>query len=227
MLWRDTESTCRRVRGLLVLMAALQGTSLPASAQVVWSDEVAAVVNRHVITRSEVLAEAALQQVRRRVSEERSPAFLRSVLQSLIDQRILIEEAERRGVERESHDRERLLAELQTHFSNRAQFEAFLHAHGLSEAEVAEALERQRLATKLEERRVLAVPPPDDETVRQYYEEHRREFGKAPLEAVAESIRYRLHLALQAEELGGWTEKLRARSDVKVLLDFSEGADGG
>ncbi|MBW1872807.1 MAG: hypothetical protein JRJ19_12125, partial [Deltaproteobacteria bacterium] len=65
-------------------------------------DEVVASVNRHVITRSDVLQEGVLILVERHgqsgLSRQLTPEFLGKVLELLINQRVLLDEALRMSV---------------------------------------------------------------------------------------------------------------------------------
>jgi len=190
-------------------------------------DDVVAVVNRHVITRSEIRQEAALVLVEQRggrgLEREVTPEFLVKVMELLINQRVLLDEAEKMGVPTVSEEeRERLLLGFRRRFGDPEIYTRFLYAHDVSESEIGDILVRHYRVERLKERKLRLMPEVTREEVRQYYEKHRIELGNASFELVAEAIRLKLLTRQREKELARWIWDLRKRADVKVLVDLNE-----
>jgi peptidyl-prolyl cis-trans isomerase SurA len=190
-------------------------------------DDVVAVVNRHVITRSEIRQEAALVLVEQRgdrgLEREITAEFLVKVMELLINQRVLLDEAEKMGVPPVTEqERERLLLGFRRHFSDPEVYARFLFAHDLTEDEIGDILVRHYRVERLKERKLRVMPEVTQEEVRQYYEKHRIELGDAPFDLVAEAIRLKLLTSQREKGLARWVWDLRKRSEVKILEDLAE-----
>jgi hypothetical protein len=206
---------------------ALQLVLLLAPGQKVLVDEVVAVVNRHLITRSEVRQEAALVLVEQRgdqgLEREITPEFLVKVMELLINQRVLLDEAQKMGVPPVTEEqRERLLLGFRRRFSDPEVYARFLFTHDITEEEIGDILVRHYRVERLKERKLRVMPEVTKEEVRQYYDKHRIELGNAPFELVAEAIRLKLITRTREKGLARWVWDLRKRSEVKVLVDLSQ-----
>lgn len=189
-------------------------------------DEVVAVVNRHLITRSEIRQEAALVLVEQRgdrgLEREITPEFLVKVMELLINQRVLLDEAQKMGVPPVTEtQREQLLLGFRRRFSDPEVYTRFLFAHDITEDEIGDILVRHYRVERLKERKLRMMPEVTGEEVRQYYDKHRIELGNAPLELVAEAIRLKLLTRQREKGLARWVWDLRKRSEVKVLVDLA------
>lgn len=206
---------------------ALQLVMTLATGQPILVDDVVAVVNRHVITRSEIRQEAALVLVEqggdRGLEREITPEFLVKVMELLINQRVLLDEAQKMGVPPVSEqERERLIQGFRRRFSDPEIYARFLYANDISEAEIGDILVRHYRVERLKERKLRVMPEVTPEEVRQYYEKHRIELGNASFELVAEAIRLKLLTRQREKELARWIWDLRKRAEVKVLVDLAE-----
>ncbi|MBN2493470.1 MAG: SurA N-terminal domain-containing protein [Deltaproteobacteria bacterium] len=215
--------------GLSFLLPAIGGP-LSAGEQGVLVDEVVAVVNKQVITHSEVREEALLILVERRgqagLDREITPAFLAEVLDFLINQQVLLDEARRVELPPVSPDEvEQLLAGFRDRFSSREAYARFLLEHGLAESTISEVLMRHLRVERLKASKLRVVAPVTDEAVRQYYEKNRARFGGADIETVSGAIRHKLGQQTRDKVLARWIWDLRRRSEVKVLVDLD--APGG
>jgi peptidyl-prolyl cis-trans isomerase SurA len=202
-------------------------TVMLAPGQDILVDDVVAVVNRHVITRSEIRQEAALVLVEqggdRGLDREITSEFLVKVMELLINQRVLLDEAQKIGVPPVSEqERERLLMGFRRRFSDPELYARFLYAHDISEGEIGDILVRHYRVERLKERKLRVMPEVTREEVRQYYEKHRIELGNASFELVAEAIRLKLLTRQREKELARWIWDLRKRAEVKVLIDLAE-----
>jgi hypothetical protein len=219
--------------GLLTVwppLAAAAGDDPPAAGELL--DEVVAVVNRHVITRSELLEEAWLVLVDRRgqagLERELTPDFLRQVLDLLINQAVLLDEARRVELPAVSdQERESLLLGFRGRFLDGEAYLRFLLRYGLGEPEVAEVLVRHLRVARLKEARLQALPDVTPEAVAEFYAANRDNFGGAPLATVADAIRHRLGAAARERELARWVWELRKRAEVKVLVELGDPDEAG
>jgi len=199
----------------------------PAGGKEILVDDVVAVVNRHVITRSEIRQEAALVLVEQRgdrgLEREITPEFLVKVMEMLINQRVLLDEAQKMGVPPVTEQqRERLLMGFMRRFLDPEVYARFLFAHDLSEDEISDILVRHYRVERLKERKLRVMPEVTREDVRQYYDKHRIELGSASFDLVAEAIRLKLLTRQREKGLARWVWELRKRSEVKVLVDLAE-----
>jgi hypothetical protein len=143
-------------------------------------------------------------------------------MELLINQRVLLDEAQKVGVPQVSEEqRERLLMIFRRRFSDPEIYARFLYAHDISEGEIGDILVRHYRVERLKERKLRVMPEVTREEVRQYYEKHRIELGNAPFELVAEAIRLKLLTRQREKELARWIWDLRKRAEVKVLVDLS------
>jgi hypothetical protein len=188
-------------------------------------DEVVASVNRHVITRSEVHQESILILVERHgqlgLSRQLTPEFLGKVMELLINQRVLLDEALRMGVPSvTAEDRQQLLEGFRQRFSDQENYIRFLFQHDLTEETIGDVLARHWKVEILKEKKLRSMPKLTDEEVKKYYEQHRLQLGGKPLELVAEAIRLKLMTQRREKSLARWVWELRKRSQVKILVDF-------
>ncbi len=216
----------------LLLLCALPAGAAPAAAGGELVDEVVAVVNRHVLTRSELMEEAWLVLVDRRgqagLERELTPGFLRQVLDMRINQEVLLDEARRLALPAVTdEEREALLAGFRQRFADGEAYLRFLLRYGLSEQGVVEVLVRHLRVERLKEARLRALGDVTPEAVEAYYEAHRVDFGGAPLAAVADAIRHRLGAGGRERELARWVWELRKRAAVKVLVELGEAGEAG
>jgi hypothetical protein len=209
-------------KGLAVLLGLLVGQAGQAAdppsegaQRAVLVDEVVAAINRHVVTRSEVLQEALLIAVEQRgasaeENEEPTGEFLGQVLELLINQRVLLDDAGQAGAPPVSdQEREQLLEGFKKRFMKPADYQAFRAAHALAEETIAESLVRHLRVERIKEVKLAALPEITDQEVRRYFEDNRSRFGGAGFEAVAEAIRLRLVTVRNEQALARWTLELR------------------
>jgi hypothetical protein len=189
-------------------------------------DEVVAVVNNKVITRSEVVEEAILLLVYRKgpagLSRRLTGEYLGQVLELLINQRILLDEARR--IELPSvteEDNQKMLADFQKLFGARSSYSRFLLDYGISEESISQALVRYYRIDLMRKQKLEFLAQVSDEKVSQYYRVHRTDFGGAPLSAVGDAIRHRLSAQAQQRALARWISNLTKRSQIQVLVDMT------
>ena len=204
-------------RRLSILLLAL---ALPAKAGVV--DRVAAVVDRQVITVSEVNQMVELRFFPRNAGESEDD-FRRRILEALIAQALRFRDVERFGAEDIPKDSiEARVTEIAKRFPTPADLDAALRHVELTPDELRALVKRQlQVEAYVQERFAPLVFVSNDE-INAYYRgtwsQQRRQRGLAipPLAEVREEIRALLRSSRLQEEIEKWTTQLRERANVDI-----------
>ncbi|HEX8620046.1 MAG TPA: hypothetical protein VF911_20870 [Thermoanaerobaculia bacterium] len=203
----------RLARFVLALLA------FPAAAVTV--DRIAAVVDRQVLTVSEVSQMVTIRFFPRTSTSEDD--HRRDVLDALIAQSLRFRDVERFGAQDIPHDTiEARLVEIQGRFANEAEFTAAIARAELTLDEVRALIKRQLQVEAYIQERFAPLVFISNEDLTDYYRgawtRQRRERGLAvpPLETVREEIRTAVRASRLQEEVGRWTTQLRARANVDV-----------
>ncbi len=203
------------VRRLLVILLLV----LPASAVTV--DRIAAVIDRQVLTVSEVTQMVEIRFFPR--TSESEDDHRRDVLDALIAQALRFRDVERFGAQDIPADTiEARLQEIQRRFASETEFAAAIARAELTLDEVRALVKRQlQVEAYIQERfaPLVFVSPEDIEAYyRGAWTTQRRERGLPvpPLEQVREEIRLALRGARVQQEIEKWTKQLRERANVDV-----------
>jgi hypothetical protein len=203
-------------RGLALLLIAFP---LAAATTV---DRIAAVVDRQVITVSEVGQMASLHFFSRAASSSEDD-YRHDVLESLIAQALRFRDVERFGAEDVPKDSiEGRVQEIVKRFPTPAAFDAALRQVELSPDELRTLAKRQMQVEQYIQERFAPLIFVSNEEIESYYRgpwsEQRRRRGLAipPLTGVREEIRALLKSSRLQEEIDKWTAQLRARANVDV-----------
>jgi hypothetical protein len=195
-------------------------TALPASAVTV--DRVAAVIDREVITVSEVSQMVEIRFFSRKAGQN-DDDYRRSVLDNLIAQALRYRDVERFGAQDISKDSiEARLEEIGKRFATPEELNAALVHAELTPDEVRALIKRQlQVEAYIQERfaPVVFIPNEDIETYyRTTWSQQRRQRGLAipPLGEVREEIRALLRSDRLQQEIEQWTSQLRVRANVDV-----------
>jgi hypothetical protein len=202
----------------LVLPIALF-LALPAAAVTV--DRIAAIVDRQVLTVSEITQMVDIRFFAR--TSDDVDDYRRDVLDALIAQALRYRDVERFGAQDITRDTiEARLLEIQRRFPSEAEFLAAVARSELTLDEVRALVRRQlQVEAYIQERFAPLVFISNDE-IEAYYRDtwsaQRRQRGLAvpPLASVREEIRVAVRASRLEEEIGKWTAQLRARADVDV-----------
>ncbi|HYO78258.1 MAG TPA: hypothetical protein VE010_17490 [Thermoanaerobaculia bacterium] len=199
---------------LLLLFAAL-----PASAVTV--DRIAAVIDRQVLTVSEITQLVTIRFFPRTSQSEDD--HRRDVLDALIAQALRFRDVERFGAQDIPRDTiEARLLEIQRRFASEEEFNAAAARAELTLDEVRALVKRQLQVEAYIQERFAPLVFISNEDVAEYYRgpwtAQRRERGLAvpPLETVREEVRTAVRASRLQEEIGNWTGQLRARANVDV-----------
>lgn len=204
------------MRRLLLLTLLI---TFPATAVTV--DRIAAVVDRQVITVSEITQMADIRFFPRASKSEDD--HRRDVLDALIAQALRYRDVERFGAQDIPKDTlEARLIEIRSRFGSEEEFLAAVARAELTLDEVRALAKRQLQVEAYIEERFAPLVFVSGEEVEEYYRgpwtQQRRERGLAvpPLAQVLEEIRSAARSARLQDEIGKWTTQLRARANVDV-----------
>ncbi len=205
------------MRKLFLLLALL---AVPVSAVTV--DRVAAVVDRQVITVSEVSQMVELRFFPRKAGQS-DDDYRHGILENLIAQALRYRDVERFGAQDIPKDSiEARLQEIEKRFATPADFTAALARAELTLDEVRTLVKRQlQVEAYIQERfaPLVFIPNEDIETYyRTTWSQQRRERGLPlpPLSEVREEIRSLLRADRLQKEIEQWTSQLRVHANVDV-----------
>lgn len=202
-------------RALLVLLFL----TLPASAVTV--DRIAAVVDRQVLTVSEITQLVEIRFFPRLAADE--DGHRREVLDALIAQALRLRDVERFGAQDIPADTiEARLLDIQRRFPSEAEFGAAVTRAELTLDEVRALVKRQLQVEAYVQERFAPLVFITNEEIAEYYRgpwsRQRRERGLdvPALENVRDEVRTAVRSARVQEEIGRWTSQLRERANVDV-----------
>ncbi|HEX7708658.1 MAG TPA: hypothetical protein VF701_19510 [Thermoanaerobaculia bacterium] len=204
------------MRTLLILLTLL---ALPASAVTV--DRVAAVVDRQVLTVSEISQMVEIRFFGR--TQTSDDEHRRDILEALITQALRQRDVERFGAQDIPRDTiDARLLEIQGRFSSEEEFLAALQRAELTLEEVQTLVKRQLQVEAYIQERFAPLVFLSGEEIEEYYRttwtRQRRDRGLAvpPLAQVREEIRLALRASRLQGEVERWTTQLRTRATVDV-----------
>ena len=206
----------RRAPALLFLVAA------PAFAQTTTLDRIAAIVDRQVLTVSEVGQMAEIRFFPRTAGQS-DDDYRHSVLEALIAQALRFRDVERFGAQDIPKDSiEARLREIAARFATPADFNAAVTRAELTPDEVRALLKRELQVEAYIQERFSPMIFVSTEEIEAYYNgpwaQQRRQRGLPipPLNEVREEIRTALKSDRLQTEVEQWTAQLRARANVDV-----------
>lgn len=202
---------------LLFVLAAAASTARDAVV-----DRIAAVVDRQVLTVSEVNQMVQLRFFPR-PADRSDDDYRRDVLDNLIAQALRFRDVERFGAEDIPKDSiEARLQEMARRFASPAEFDAAVARAELTPDEVRALVKRQlQVEAYIQERFSPLIYIANDDLETYYrgpWTTQRRQRGLAvpPLDQVRDEIRSLLKSTRLQEEIEKWTAQLRARANVDV-----------
>jgi hypothetical protein len=205
----------------LFLLFVLAAAAVPAARGAV-VDRIAAVVDRQVLTVSEVSQMVQLRFFPRPAGQS-DDDYRRDILDSLIAQALRFRDVERFGAEDIPKDSiEARVQEMTRRFPSPADFGAAVVRAELTPDEVRALVKRQlQVEAYIQERFSPLIYIANDDIDTYYrgpWSAQRRERGLAipPLAQVREEIRSLLKSTRLQEEIEKWTAQLRARANVDV-----------
>jgi len=211
-------------RALTALALGTAVSLMPAAARGEVIDRILAVVNRELITLSDVAAAIRLGLVS--VPQQGSDP-IRAVLDALIDRQLELGEANRYQPPEpaESQIQARMEA-VRSRFNTPAAFAQALANAGVSEDQLMLRLrEDLRIESYLNQRFGVPRPASDQELI-DYYRAHTADFSTAsgvrPFAEVREEIRARLSALQRASLVADWLTSLKRRTEIADLYVSSK-----
>lgn len=193
--------------------------ALPASAVTV--DRIAAVVDRQVLTVSEITQMLEIRFFPRLATSEDEQR--REVLDALIAQALRYRDVERFGAEDISHDTiDARVQEIKRRFATETEFNAALARAELTIEEVQALVKRQLQVEAYIQERFAPLVFVSAEDIEEYYRgpwtQQRRERGLPipPLGEVRDEVREAVRSTRLQDEIDKWTAQLRGRANVDV-----------
>ncbi len=204
-----------RHTGLIILLLA-------ASASAAVIDRIAALVNRQVITVSEISQMAEIRLFPRQTGES-DDDYRHGILESLIAQALRYGDVERFGAEDVSKDAiEARLQQIQARFASPAEFAAAVQQAQLTLDEVRALIKRQlQVESYIQERFAPTILISSDD-IETYYngpwskERRTRGLSVPPLPAVQDEIRALLKATQLQQDVEKWTVQLRSEANVDI-----------
>ncbi|HEX7125236.1 MAG TPA: SurA N-terminal domain-containing protein [Thermodesulfobacteriota bacterium] len=153
------------------------------------------------------------------------PAEEQAVLDQLINQALILEDAVRFNIEVPTEAVARGIEQLEARLAGPDGLDRLLARYDLDRAALEERIAREVLLGRFLERRIglLVFVSPDE--IERYYPQNRDRFGGAPLETVEAEIRTYLSRVKYRDALAEYIESLRSSGDVRRLGDTA-GAGG-
>jgi parvulin-like peptidyl-prolyl isomerase len=210
---------------LALLLAA--GTMSAASGSDLTLDRVVASIGNVALTQSDVEEEYRLELFLDGKTPTATPdrATFESVRERLIDQMLLLQEAEAEGVDRTDllQKAARQLDEVEKKYADEKAFQASLEELGMSREQVLARLAEHELTLRLVDQRLRPAAWADRTEIEAYYQNTfapeyvRRNKGPAPaLSEVENQIREILVQQKIDELLPKWLEELKSSQHVRI-----------
>jgi hypothetical protein len=206
------------------LALAVVLSALPA--EPVLLDGVAAIVGRRVITRTEVDTEGRIVLVGRAgargLAQPLDDAFRKSVLDYLVVQELLVQEARRQhGLAVAESDVDRGVAQFKSRFGDDEAFRAFLDDTGADEDAVRTIVRRDQTVQQLLAR-VLEMPPLTPDEVRRHILAHPELMPGASDATRERAAREALDKARREKRFERYVAELKTRTPVRIVAKLGQ-----
>ena len=185
-------------------------------------DRVLAVVDRAIITRSDVLV--AMRLNLGRLSGVPAPATEAEALQRQIERRLMLTEVDRYAPpEPPAAEIDRRLADVRGTVGSDTELERLLEQVGLTMERLRRILRDDlRLEAYLDQRFGVGLQPSEEDIVA-YYQAHRDRFSSGgavrPLADVHDDVKAALVAERRPVQIAAWVSGLRRRADILILAD--------
>ncbi|NOY54931.1 MAG: hypothetical protein GXP34_02995 [Actinobacteria bacterium] len=165
---------------------------------------------------------AGIAAVHKDIASTLGPDWRSLVLQSLVDDVLMQQEARRAGIEVIDQDVDASLDSLRSKFPSEADWRRFLEEQGIDQTELERRIRLQLVGSRVYEEVTAAVAPTEDE-LRAYYRAHESDFtvdGKVqPFLEVRNSIEDKVTKQMRDEAFGTWLQQRRSEADIVVVSD--------
>jgi len=146
-----------------------------------------------------------------------------NVLEQMIDQELIMQEAEHLKLMPTDKEIEAELAGIKEQLGSEGEYKKFLAANGVNEPKLKDMIKQQQAWVKLQEKVTAEVPEPNEKEINDYYESNKEQFSQPEQRQVS-------HILIgTADNSNG---KNRSEADAKVLAlqvvdKLNSGADFG
>lgn len=220
----SAKNLVRRLTWLAALLLTL-GPAFEARAEIV--DRIVARVGNEIVTRSDMLALRRYQELLAEPGASKTDD--RRLLDQLVEQQLILEEARQGGLAytpMSEEDAKAEIARLNERLGSPVAFEERMKEVGLSEEELRWVLTRQGDIQRFLDARFRAAVQLPEEQITSYYREqllpqlHRRGVREMPaLDDVEDQIRELLTQQQISEMVSNWLVELKARTRIEVYLE--------
>ena len=197
--------------------------TIPGLASTSEQSKVVATVNGTIITSNQLLSKVneklPLITVHQRISEKRFKEINDQVLDQLIEEELLVQEAERRGLQIKTKELEKQINFMKKMYPSQKQFEKELSKTGMSYQQWVKKIRRRLLIRKLWKIAVTDKVHTNDKDVKEYYLKNKKKFYLPDQLRVA-------HILITVEPgamEAGWRAGLAKATDIYKQL--VKGAD--
>lgn len=210
----NTVNTVKTVKTVVTVLTVLTVVTFYCSAKVV--ERIVARINNEVIFQSEL--EDYVRLVRAQMGiEEQGEEVKKKVLNQLIEEKILLQQADKEKIEISDDEVKTALQNLRDKFPTKEDFNKELRKQGLTLTELQENLSRQLKIMKLVERDVKRKIQVTSKEVKEYYLQHKGEIKKNEEEAKDE-IRNLLYDKKFNDIFAKWVKKLKDNAVIEIKL---------
>jgi len=131
-----------------------------------------------------------------------------NVLEQMIDQELVMQEAQRLKLMPTDKEIEDELAGIKKQLGTEGEYKKFLAANGVNEPKLKDMIKQQQAFVKLQEKITAEVPEPSEKEIKDYYESNKEQFSQPEQRQVS-------HILIgTADNSNG---KNRSEADAKVL----------
>ncbi|MEW6207622.1 MAG: hypothetical protein AB1631_04595 [Acidobacteriota bacterium] len=217
------ENSCKSVCVCLLLLATFAIQTSAQNQKTI--DQILVVVNDEIITRTDLLWNLALDPNAPSLAGPVSSDLLKQMLEVLIDQRLVYQEAAKIPSEVSQDEIEKMRNELIKKFPSETAFRQRAESVGLTSARIDELIRERVLIERFVEFRFRSFVFVSENEIQKYYDEQLaprvREGGQIP--PPAEQVRDQINELLKREkfdqELDRWLKEARQRSDIIQIAE--------
>ena len=203
---------------------ALPGAAPPRPADTTKMPDVVAQVNGKKITKDDLINQARQMQAKMAQDSrgQRVPqlddAFYKQVLDGLVAQTLLLQDAQRQGVQVSDEELKPQMAALRGRFPDEAAYKKALEQEGLTEKELQEKLRQEAVIQKYVGTKVFNEVAVTDQAAREFYDKNQAQMQRP------ERAHLR-HILIRVEPSAAPADKEKARAKAEDLLKRLKGGE--
>lgn len=184
-------------------------------------ERIAAVVNNRIITQSALNAAIELRKADIQIEEDISDEDIirEKVLRELIDRALIINEAEKFGMEKiPDAEITEALEEIKKIYSTEVEFEKALSRWGMSVEDLKLYIKEQIIALKFIDQRIRFFVKVSDEEINKFYNENKSTYENKSIEDVKSEIEVFWAEEEVTRQLEEYIKKLKAKAEIRVNI---------